>query len=216
MANTPPKRTPRAVPQTDILDYTDTPDLKPKPVRKTSVTKDVPVGKIVSTTLERRIAGTLSKATSMSMLNTVGENVAITANEAYNIWHPLTRMVGRRVPDVALKTNLSKPDADDVETIILTVIEYIARVIDGAFTRMYNTRIARITGKQQSMPMQTRPIQSVPVQIVPPPIEEQLEQFQDVTSGPDPDIAPMKNGGGSLAELIDRGYIPRDMGDNIA
>ena len=228
MPNTPPRRTPRAVAPSDVIDYTEAPDLKPKPIRKASTTKDVPVGKIVSTTLERRLAATLSKATSMSMLNTVGENVAITANEAFNIWHPISRMVGRRIPDFALKTSLSKPDADDVETIILTLVEYFARIVDGAFTRMYNRRIAGI-GKQPTM---TQPTSRTMPEIrehyrqeaikeygqeLHDEAEQAVEQFEDVTTGNnDPDIAPMKNGNGSISDLIDRGYIPTDMGETVA
>jgi hypothetical protein len=208
------KRKAATMPSQDVIDYTESPELKPVAPRKPRATKDVPVGKIISSTLETRIAGTMAKATSMSMLNTVGENVAITANEAYNIWHPITKMLGRRVPDIALKTNLSKPDADDLETIILTIVEYMARIVDSAFTRAYNKRVRKLNSGQNTMNEPTQREQPSPRMM--PTIEPELEEFTDTTSGPDPDIAPMRNGGGSIADLIERGYIPRDMGENIA
>lgn len=183
---------------------------KPKP--RATARKDLPVSKIVSTTLETRISSTLAKTTSMAMIN-MNKNIAITGNEAYNIFHPALRMLSRRLPDVALKTNLSKPDADDLELIIITTIEYMVRVIDGWAYRMY----MRATGqmrKQQTMAQPTERDMPKAVPVTTPP-EPELEEFMPEL-GEDVDIAPMKNGNGSIAQLIDRGIIPTDMGDNIA
>jgi hypothetical protein len=204
----------KAPPVVDLLE--DTVD-KPEPKLRKPSTKDVPVGKIITGTLETRIASTLAKSTSVGMLNTVGKDAAITGQEAYNLYHPALRMLSRRLPDVALKTNLSKPDADDLELIIVTAIEYVVRIIDNWAARMYMRAVGRLPGAQ-TMPQPTQPVQPQPTPQpirVQQPIEPELEEFL-LEDGETPDIAPMKNGNGSIADLIERGYIPRDMGDNIA
>jgi hypothetical protein len=206
----------RSKPSTDVIDYSNEPELKPAQVARKTTTKEVPVGKIVTSTLETRIASTLAKATSMSMLNSVGENTAITPKEAYNIYYPATRMLGRRIPNVALRTNLSKPDADDLERIIITVVEYVARIIDGAFTRLYNKRVAGLNQGQHSMPQPTEKQAPRTIPVTTQEYENTVEEFIDSTSGPDLDIAPMKNGGGSIQDLVDRGFVPTDMGEMVS
>jgi len=207
---TPRRR--KASPVVEMID--DTPETKPEPRLRKPSTKDVPVGKIITGTLETRIASTLAKSTSMGMLNTLGKDAAITGQEAYNLYHPALRMLSRRLPDVALKTNLSKPDADDLELIIVTAIEYIVRIIDNWATRMYNRAIGKqIVNLPPPQPTQREVPRQVPVKTseVEPEVEEFLpEQGEDI------DIVPMKNGQmGSMTALIERGLLPGDMGDNI-
>jgi hypothetical protein len=207
------KRTSKPI--SDTIDFSDNVELKPVARAAKKTTKDVPVGKIITGTLETRIASTLSKASSMTMLNTVGENYAATAQETYNVWRPVTRMIGRRVPDVALKINLDKPDADDLSQIILTVVEYFARIVDQAFTRLYNRRVARYSEAQHATTQSAG--RSEPRVQQEQYIEPELEEFVDTTSvNSDNDIAPMRNGNGSLSDFIDRGYVPTDMGETVA
>lgn len=192
----------------------ETLDDKAPPTRPARVTqRSIPVAKVVSGTLEQQVSEIIAHAASESMLDSVGPIYAITPNEATNIAHPGIRMIGRRLPDIPIATKLSKADADDLELMIITFLNYITRIVDNFFKVRMQKQVARIQQSRQAQ--QNHNVTPTPVQTPEPSYAEEIQQIYQEKTGDTIQQAPMTRGGMSINELIERGLIPGDSGENV-
>lgn len=208
-------------PKTETLDDLDIKEIKPRSPRQ----KEIDVGKILGGTISDKIAATAAFRVSGSMLKTVGRQYAITPKEAYNITHPSVHIIGHYIPITSIKTKLPAEIANDVELILVTLAEYLSRIL-ATFTetefRLTLVRFGMVPRQsQESTPIQNTPRQKDEVEPPPTPSQEELaeiigEEMLSHNGVPADAQVSRKPSGFSFQDLIDEGIIPTDMGDNMA
>lgn len=217
MPSTLPKRVRDAKQvQPESIDDLEIKEVRPRQPRQ----KEVDVAKIVTNTLTDKIAATAAFTTSNNMLKTVGRDYAITPKEALNVYKPALLIIEHFLPVVSIKNKFPADIANNVETIIVTLAEYVSRVLAVFVEKQFHvTLAAQGVVARQTMPVQPQRKSS---EVLPVDVDESpdisdlpLENMVRQEGQPIKQTSPGPTGF-NFEELIADGVIVGDNGNNYA
>lgn len=150
-----------------------------------------------------------------------GSENGMTVKEGISVTQPVARLVARHMPTLNIDTRLPKDDAKDVEQIILTIVEYCARLVAQALAK---ARMRAAGLSQERLEELRREYQSRYQSRTAPPAQEMEPDIPAdipaafVPESMDTAIAvPETNGklGEQSAELFSAFDAPTDSGENL-